>query len=94
MEGAVPHGLETVESPTVRKARGSHPKEAAVTLVLGLHTVSNATESCANTSNVLQTNNRAEPLSLRRKRWPPSSCPHPAITKEHLAMLFLGVGGG
>lgn len=70
MEGAVPHGLKTVESPTVRKAKGSYPKEAAVTLVPGLHTVSNATESCANTSNVLQSNNRAEPSSLRRKRWP------------------------
>lgn len=32
MEGAVPHGLKTVEGPKVRKAR-SHPKEAEVTSV-------------------------------------------------------------
>lgn len=47
MEGAVPHGLETVESPEVRKARGSHSKQLGH-LSPGTLTVNNTTESYTN----------------------------------------------
>lgn len=69
MEGAVPHSLETVEGPKVRKARESHPKAAEVTLVwvLSLSAIlQNPTPT--NAFNLSKSNNRAEPSSPRRKR--------------------------
>lgn len=69
MEGAIPHGLETVESPTgSQKGKRESSERSCGHLSPGTVTVSNTTEFCANTSNVSQPNNRAEPLSPRRRR--------------------------
>lgn len=84
MEGAVPHGLKTVEGPKVRKARQSHPTEAEVTSAQAL-SVSVSQNPCQAALSVLRSNSRVGP-SLREERAGLLLLSPP--TKGQLAMLF------
>lgn len=81
MEGAIPHGLKTVEGPKVRKARGNHPQEAGVTTAqvlpasLMLQNPAPPTTSSARTSG-----DRVEPLTPTRRWQVPILLPPPIIT--------------
>lgn len=89
MEGAIPHGLETIEGPKVKKARGSHPEEAEVTLVQPLPlSVMLQNPTPTSISNLPKSNDRAEPVPSRRERQAPMLLP-PTHRQGTLKLCFL-----
>ena len=89
MEGAIPHGLETIEGPKVKKARGSHPEEAEVISVQALPlSVMLQNPTPTSISNLSKSNDRAEPAPPRRKRQAPLLLP-PTRRQGTLKLCFL-----